>query len=208
MKQFFPFLAALAVVAVLALVVTASSWLSRNTAPVTTFDECAAAGNPVLESYPAQCNTPDGRHFVQEIPPEDRWKVVPPSPSCSDRCGDGACQEVVCMAIGCPCSESVSSCPRDCAQGISRTQCSADEDCLLVDQQLGFNCCWAGACEAIDYSEAKWVAVNRYWFERQKALNCPSEVQCGPAPMCAVRVVNSGFAAKCVQGTCVKIASG
>jgi len=31
------------------------------------FEECAAAGYPVMESYPRQCNTPDGKHFVEEI---------------------------------------------------------------------------------------------------------------------------------------------
>lgn len=33
----------------------------------TTFAECAAAGNPVAESYPRQCNTPSGGHFVEDI---------------------------------------------------------------------------------------------------------------------------------------------
>lgn len=34
---------------------------------ITNFEECIKAGNPVLESYPAQCRTPDGKHFVEEI---------------------------------------------------------------------------------------------------------------------------------------------
>jgi uncharacterized membrane protein YkoI len=33
---------------------------------------------------------------------------------CKDLCGDGICQEVVCMAIGCPCPETPTSCPQDC----------------------------------------------------------------------------------------------
>ena len=33
---------------------------------------------------------------------------------CKDMCGDGICQEVVCMAVGCPCSENMDSCPQDC----------------------------------------------------------------------------------------------
>ena len=33
---------------------------------ITNFDECVAAGNPVMESYPEQCRTPDGRTFVNE----------------------------------------------------------------------------------------------------------------------------------------------
>jgi len=35
---------------------------------------------------------------------------------CKDQCGDGTCQEIVCQAIGCPCSESPASCPKDCKQ--------------------------------------------------------------------------------------------
>lgn len=34
---------------------------------VTNFDECAAAGNPISESYPAQCRTEDGSSFTQDI---------------------------------------------------------------------------------------------------------------------------------------------
>lgn len=34
---------------------------------ITNFEECARAGNPVGESYPRQCWTPDGRHFIEEI---------------------------------------------------------------------------------------------------------------------------------------------
>jgi hypothetical protein len=33
----------------------------------TSFAECAAAGYPVAESYPRQCNTPNGGHFVEDI---------------------------------------------------------------------------------------------------------------------------------------------
>lgn len=33
---------------------------------------------------------------------------------CKDLCGDDACQEIVCMAVGCPCAETPKSCPKDC----------------------------------------------------------------------------------------------
>ena len=36
-------------------------------APVTTFEECAAGGNPVQESYPPRCTTKDGKTFTQDI---------------------------------------------------------------------------------------------------------------------------------------------
>ncbi len=34
---------------------------------IQTFEECAAAGYPIGESYPRQCWTPQGGHFVEEI---------------------------------------------------------------------------------------------------------------------------------------------
>lgn len=34
---------------------------------ITGFEECAAAGYPVGESYPRQCWTPDGGHFVEDV---------------------------------------------------------------------------------------------------------------------------------------------
>jgi len=52
---------------------------------VSNFDECAALGNPILESYPAQCLTPDGRTFVQDIGNElekmDLIKINSPRPN-------------------------------------------------------------------------------------------------------------------------------
>ncbi len=34
---------------------------------INSFDDCAAAGFSVMESYPAQCRTPDGKSFTQNI---------------------------------------------------------------------------------------------------------------------------------------------
>ncbi|MBN2095741.1 MAG: eight-cysteine-cluster domain-containing protein [Candidatus Aenigmarchaeota archaeon] len=36
---------------------------------------------------------------------------------CTNKCGDGVCQDVVCEAIGCPCLETPESCPKDCQSG-------------------------------------------------------------------------------------------
>ena len=38
---------------------------------ITSFEECVAAGYAVLESYPRQCKTPDGKTFIEEIELED-----------------------------------------------------------------------------------------------------------------------------------------
>ena len=34
---------------------------------IDSFEDCVTAGNPVMESYPRQCRTSDGKHFVESI---------------------------------------------------------------------------------------------------------------------------------------------
>ena len=70
-------------------------------AEISSFEECAAAGYPVMESYPRQCNTPGGKHFVEDVAPVGEfWGTIegmvllgptcpverdPPDPNCADR---------------------------------------------------------------------------------------------------------------------------
>ena len=35
---------------------------------------------------------------------------------CKDFCGDGTCQQIVCMAVGCPCAETIATCSQDCSE--------------------------------------------------------------------------------------------
>ncbi len=39
-----------------------------NPQSILSFEDCAQAGYPVLESHPRQCKTPDGRTYAEEIP--------------------------------------------------------------------------------------------------------------------------------------------
>jgi len=41
--------------------------IEKSIAEVSNFEECAAKGYPILESYPSQCKTPDGRTFAEDI---------------------------------------------------------------------------------------------------------------------------------------------
>lgn len=61
-----------------------------NDSEILSFLACEAAGYPVMESYPRQCRTKDGRTFVEELPtPEptyvnataDNIKVMSPTPA-------------------------------------------------------------------------------------------------------------------------------
>lgn len=59
---------------------------------------------------------PDGS-AVGRVPPDCEFAPCPAEKDiCEDRCGDGICQEIVCMAIGCPCPETPETCPEDCKQ--------------------------------------------------------------------------------------------
>lgn len=71
--QTFKILGLLALAAILAILALVLLKVAPRINPipqqiVTTFEECAAAGNPVMESYPRQCRSEDGRLFVEEIP--------------------------------------------------------------------------------------------------------------------------------------------
>jgi len=39
---------------------------------INSFEECVAAGNPVMESYPRQCRTQDGKHFVESLSEQEQ----------------------------------------------------------------------------------------------------------------------------------------
>ncbi|MBU0645857.1 hypothetical protein KJ611_00020 [Patescibacteria group bacterium] len=61
----------------------------QTTVRVTNFEECVAAGNPVMESYPRQCRA-DDQTFVEIIAPDDAQFSEPGAPgSGSEEPGDG-----------------------------------------------------------------------------------------------------------------------
>lgn len=63
---------------------------------ITNFDECVAAGNPVMESYPEQCRTADGRLFVnanqsETFPAQGEGMVV-------NGCAVAGCSQQLCVS--------------------------------------------------------------------------------------------------------------
>lgn len=75
---------------------------------VDSFEECVAQSGKVLKMYPPKCVTQDGKVFLET--------ARQPSKTCKNMCGDGECQEIVCMAVGCPCAENRATCPKDCSE--------------------------------------------------------------------------------------------
>lgn len=67
------------------LLVKRPAFIFGPTKTISNFDECTAAGYPVLETYPRQCKTPDGKTFVEDIGNElekiDLIKLTNPRPN-------------------------------------------------------------------------------------------------------------------------------
>ncbi len=68
--------------------------------------------------------------------------------NCENLCGDGICQEIVCMMIGCPCPETKEDCPQDCAKEVE-----IPKDILLIDLDSGINQVGEITLEIIDFLE-------------------------------------------------------
>ncbi len=78
---------------------------------IDTFEGCVEAGNPLLKTLPPKCVTPEGDTYVKGVIGAVHSQGTS---GCTDNCGNGLCEEMVCLALGCPCGESNDSCPEDC----------------------------------------------------------------------------------------------
>ena len=79
-----------------------------------TFEECEEEGGIVMEMYPRQCRDQQGNVYVEMDTEKQEAEASESGSVCVDNCGNGVCEEVVCLAIGCPCAETAISCPVDC----------------------------------------------------------------------------------------------
>lgn len=68
-RKFLFFLFVAAMLLTIALLAQHKTRLSASR-KIKTFEDCAAAGYPVMESYPRQCTLPSGKFFVEQVVPE------------------------------------------------------------------------------------------------------------------------------------------
>lgn len=105
-------------------------WFSSSPSP-SNFSECAANGNPIMESYPRQCRTPDGHTFVEQISPTP--EPEPPIKESADKgCAVGGCSGEACT---------------DASEGPAVTTCiyRAEYACYKkakCERQTNGNCGW------------------------------------------------------------------
>jgi len=62
---------------------------------ITSFEECATAGYPIMESYPEQCATPDGRTFVRDISNDEY--LEPSGATVTGGCALAGCSSQLCV---------------------------------------------------------------------------------------------------------------
>jgi hypothetical protein len=52
--------------------------LKKDSSKISDFASCAKAGNPIFQSYPRICKTPDGRTFTEELTDAEKKKLLSP----------------------------------------------------------------------------------------------------------------------------------
>lgn len=92
---------------------TVSSQANGVMQVVSSFEECVQAGNRILRTFPARC-IHEGVVYVQGDGDSGAAEGSEGAAICRDTCGNGTCEQIVCMAQGCPCAESPDNCPSDC----------------------------------------------------------------------------------------------
>lgn len=99
--------------------------VEEKVVPLSKFEQCVEAGGTILELSPRQCRDGEGNVYAEKKQNRMReatesGETEPKKESsgsgrvCEDECGNGICEEIVCQAVGCPCSETAISCPEDC----------------------------------------------------------------------------------------------
>ena len=146
---------------------------------ITNYSECIAAGYPAIKTLPQQCETSDGKNFVEESS-GPQCVTLDDCPPGAARCVDGKCT-----------SEDEHGCVPDGGY----TWCEAKQKCLRVWEEA----CDENAQSSLTYEEARQIALdsnctaegplaeNHFYNENSRTwwidLNVTKE---GCAPACVV----------------------
>jgi len=97
---------------------------------ITSFEECAAAGNPVMESYPRQCRA-DGQTFTEEITVNEPENNI--SESCKDSEGNAlSLDDAKAIAKDSECGDRlITSCT--CPEGYRQEGDSCNPECYYSE---------------------------------------------------------------------------
>lgn len=77
---------------------------------------------------------------------------------CQNTCGNGTCEEIVCQGSGCPCAETPTSCPQDCAEDGDSAEAEKDNlifvTAPLINAEVSSPLTIAGEARGTWYFEA------------------------------------------------------
>jgi putative hemolysin len=110
---------------------------------------------------------------------------------CKDLCGDGICQEIVCMAIGCPCPETKESCPIDCGEK-TEIPCAKEGEKVNRNPLIGptdQKCCQGlvEVRESRSYSVCKKAQkVLLYYYNPEKDKDENGNIKCSREGLVAI----------------------
>lgn len=142
----------LAVIAALLLQVSDAA-KNRRVTVITNFEQCAQAGYPILESYPEQCRTPDGRTFVKHVP----TNMIPPPTEMPESArdqqpggDDRSQQDNGCAVAGCSAQLCVSA--AEAADIVTTCEYRAEYACYkeaACEPQADGKCGWTLSADAV-----------------------------------------------------------
>lgn len=100
---------------------------------IMTFQECKDAGYPVMESFPEQCATPDGRSFVNDVEPTATTTEM------------SGMQTNGCAVSGCSAQLCISASEAENGGGVSTCEFRAEYACYkeaVCEPQANGQCGW------------------------------------------------------------------
>ncbi|RJQ35451.1 hypothetical protein C4568_00875 [Candidatus Parcubacteria bacterium] len=113
-----------------------------DVAAISSFQECTDAGYPIMESFPEQCATPDGRTFVNET------QVPQPSDETGNSSNSGTIMANGCAVAGCSMQLCVSA--EEAANMVSTCEFRAEYECYreaVCEPQQDGKCGWTQTAE-------------------------------------------------------------
>ena len=85
------------------LFILSSDSSSPNVADITNFEECRAAGYPIMEKYPEECAAPDGRTFINETQQTPNSEIPvggnTTEPIMANGCAVAGCSAQLCVSV-------------------------------------------------------------------------------------------------------------
>lgn len=109
---------------------------------INSYEECVEAGYPVIESYPEQCATPDGKTFTKELEDWEETKINEENRGYYGQSTFGKCEkQTECVVDGC----NGEIC-RSTSEGGMASICIEPD--LPTPDEIGYNCeCINNKCQ-------------------------------------------------------------